>query len=184
MEMLKGKQHKLDKNKNGKLDAEDFKALRKEETEQTEESYDFNRAALAKQRLMNLRKAGGRVRGATLANLMRAAGIREEELDDQDLDQLDEVLGKDATASDWISDFVHSDNPKFEGKSKKERIKMALGAYYNTTKKKDGISEDRVIEEVSQIDETPKVDRGLSDDQKIAARAKRGTNKRGFKIGN
>jgi hypothetical protein len=30
----------------------------------------------------------------------------------------------------WISDFVHSDNPKFAGKSKKERIRMALGASY------------------------------------------------------
>lgn len=32
-EELKGKQHKLDKNKNGKLDAHDFKLLRKEESE-------------------------------------------------------------------------------------------------------------------------------------------------------
>lgn len=35
-EALKGKQHKLDKNKNGKLDAHDFKLLRKEETELVE----------------------------------------------------------------------------------------------------------------------------------------------------
>ena len=33
MEALKGNQHKLDKNKNGKLDAHDFKLLRKEEDE-------------------------------------------------------------------------------------------------------------------------------------------------------
>src|SRR5215472_5506694 len=39
-------------------------------------------------------------------------------------------LGKGASASDWIHDFVHSDNPRFAGKSKKERINMALGAYY------------------------------------------------------
>lgn len=45
-------------------------------------------------------------------------------------EQLLEVLSKDAKAGDWISDFVKSDNPKFAGKSKKERIKMALGAYY------------------------------------------------------
>jgi hypothetical protein len=31
MEALKGSQHKLDKNKNGKVDAHDFKLLRKEE---------------------------------------------------------------------------------------------------------------------------------------------------------
>lgn len=100
------------------------------------ESFEFNRAALAKQRLQNLRHSGRKVRGASVANLMRAAGLKEEELDEEDLDQLDEVLGKDATASDWISDFVHSTNPKFEGKTKKERIKMALGAYYGQAREK------------------------------------------------
>lgn len=35
---LVGNQHKLDKNKNGKLDAHDFKLLRKEEAEQTDEA--------------------------------------------------------------------------------------------------------------------------------------------------
>ena len=45
-------------------------------------------------------------------------------------DLINEVLSKDASAGDWIHDFVHSDNPKFKGKSKAERKKMALGAYY------------------------------------------------------
>ena len=39
MEALKGKQHKIDKNKNGKIDAHDFKLLQKEEQEK-EESED------------------------------------------------------------------------------------------------------------------------------------------------
>ena len=60
--------------------------------------------------------------------------INKEEVElaeDQLLDEMiNEVLGKDATAGDWIHDFVHSDNPKFAGKSKAERKKMALGAYY------------------------------------------------------
>lgn len=102
------------------------------------ESFEFNRAALAKQRLQNLRHLGRKVRGARIANLMRAAGLKEEELDETDLDQLDEVLNADAAASDWIHDFVHSSNPKFEGKTKKERIKMALGAYYHKSRHKDG----------------------------------------------
>lgn len=38
MEALKGKQHKIDKNKNGQIDAQDFKLLRKEESELTEVS--------------------------------------------------------------------------------------------------------------------------------------------------
>ena len=45
-------------------------------------------------------------------------------------EELNEVLSKDASAGDWIHDFIHSDNPKFSGKSKAERKKMALGAYY------------------------------------------------------
>jgi hypothetical protein len=45
--------------------------------------------------------------------------------------QLDEVISRDAEASEWITDFVNSADPRFEGKSKKERIKMALGAYYD-----------------------------------------------------
>ena len=61
--------------------------------------------------------------------------VVEEELDLETIDtlteeQIDEVLTKKTPASEYISDFVKSDNPKFAGKSKKERIKMALGAYY------------------------------------------------------
>lgn len=37
-EALKGNQHKIDKNKNGKIDAHDFKLLKKEEVEQVEEA--------------------------------------------------------------------------------------------------------------------------------------------------
>ena len=44
--------------------------------------------------------------------------------------ELDEALGKGAEASEWIDDFVHSKNPKFAGKSKEERKKQALAAYY------------------------------------------------------
>jgi hypothetical protein len=38
MEALKGKQHEIDKNKNGQIDSHDFKLLRKEETEELEEA--------------------------------------------------------------------------------------------------------------------------------------------------
>ena len=55
--------------------------------------------------------------------------------EEMDLDeQINEVLSKDASAGDWIHDFIHSDNPKFAGKSKAERKKMALGAYYGAQK--------------------------------------------------
>lgn len=74
---LVGNQHKIDANKNGKIDAEDFKKLRKEEV------------------------------------------------------QVDEVLKPSMGAGAYISDFVHSKDPKFAGKSKKERMKQALAAYYS-----------------------------------------------------
>jgi hypothetical protein len=47
-ESLTGKQHKLDKNKNGKIDSHDFKLLRKEETEQVQESVNTYAAFLTK----------------------------------------------------------------------------------------------------------------------------------------
>jgi hypothetical protein len=48
------------------------------------------------------------------------------------LDELiNEVMSKDASAGDWIHDFVHSDNPKFAGKSDVKRKEMALAAYYS-----------------------------------------------------
>jgi len=48
----------------------------------------------------------------------------------EDAEQVDEVLTKKTPIGTWISDFVHSKNPKFAGKSKKERMKQAMGAYY------------------------------------------------------
>jgi len=241
MEALKGKQHKIDKNKNNKIDAHDFELLRKEESELTEVSdqakslandivskhknmkvsvergnvmihhkdddekidrltlshtgnnkFHLHRTgsstedhsyrnltadevhkhaakhigglqeseeldeirrmktkldsldpvsakSVARQKLSNLVKSG-HGKGALIANKMRTLNMGDD-LDQEDLDALYEVLSKDADAGDYISDFVHSTNPKFEGKSKKERINMALGAYYNTQKKKDGVSE-------------------------------------------
>ena len=66
--------------------------------------------------------------------------------EESELDEMiNEVLGKDATAGDWIHDFIHSDNPKFAGKSKAERKKMALGAYYG-----------KQNEEFEQLDELKK----------------------------
>lgn len=43
-------------------------------------------------------------------------------------------ITKDTPLSDIIHDFVHSDDPKFAGKSKEDRIKMAKGAFYGMQK--------------------------------------------------
>jgi hypothetical protein len=91
-EKLIGKQHKLDKNKNGKLDKQDFKLLRKEKP-------------------------------------------------------IDEKLNPSMGSAKYIDDFVKSKDPRFEGKTKKERIKMALGAYYSA--KNEAVE----TEEVDTIEE-------------------------------
>ena len=65
------------------------------------------------------------------AKVIRPNSLKEE------IEQLEEKLSANDSASKWISDFVKSDNPKFAGKSKKERIRMALGAYYAAKREKN-----------------------------------------------
>lgn len=57
----------------------------------------------------------------------------------EEVEQIEEKLGKGADASAWIDDFVHSKDPKFAGKSKEERKQQALAAYYG--KQREGIEE-------------------------------------------
>lgn len=67
-------------------------------------------------------------------------------------DALEEKLKASDPTGKWISDFVHSDNPKFAGKSKKERIRMALGAAYGAKRANEEL-ELEIEEEAEQIDE-------------------------------
>jgi hypothetical protein len=137
-EELKGNQKKIDKNHNNKIDGQDFAILRgqkNEEVEHLEERDEgkpglmFKKIAAKASKEYGSKEAGNRVAGAIRKKVLAKEEI--EELSEEQLDEmLNEVLGKDATAGDWIHDFVHSDNPKFAGKSKAERKKMALGAYY------------------------------------------------------
>ena len=71
-------------------------------------------------------KAGKRARLAITLKHMK------EKFEEPILDDLiNEVMSKDASAGDYIHDFVHSDNPKFAGKSTAKRKEMALAAYYS-----------------------------------------------------
>lgn len=146
-EELKGNQDKIDANHNNKIDAQDFKILRKSKVK---EDMQFANKLLETVRKSDvpayLRKAKGDtpltvadVKGpkkdsiSAPENLAKARNEWKEDVDytEEQLDEMiNEVLTKSATAGDWIHDFVHSDNPKFAGKSKAERKKMALGAYY------------------------------------------------------
>jgi len=77
--------------------------------------------------------------------LAKGGRIRKEEIE-----QVDEVLTKKDSASTWIRDFIKSKDPKFAGKSKKERQRMALGAYYAKQRN----------EEIEQVDELNKTTLG------------------------
>lgn len=46
-------------------------------------------------------------------------------------DSINEKITSDMSVQDIIRDFVHSNDKRFRGKTKKQRIQMALGAYYN-----------------------------------------------------
>lgn len=75
------------------------------------------------------------------------SNLTEEQLDEIVV-ELQEALGADDSAGKWISDFVRSDNPKFQGKSKEKRKQMALAAYYSAQR-----NEAVEIEEEQELDE-------------------------------
>ena len=92
--------------------------------------YKKSPAVAAAQKKFDAQAAGqGKMRpqAGTLAAKVAAKKLGEE----TEVQYIEEKLTAADPASKWISDFVASDNPKFAGKSKKERINMALGAYYS-----------------------------------------------------
>lgn len=54
-------------------------------------------------------------------------------------ESVNEKITAKTSTSDVVSDFVDSKNPMFRGKSKAERISMALGAAYNAKKTKTNV---------------------------------------------
>src|SRR5210317_325779 len=65
--------------------------------------------------------------------------------------KINEVLSKSDPIEKWISDFVHSKDPKFDGKSKEERMKMAKGAYYGA--QKEGVMQPNGTDKVGRLKE-------------------------------
>ena len=58
-------------------------------------------------------------------------------------EDLDEVITKKTSAGNIIKDFEKSKNPKFAGKSKEQRKKQALGAYYGMHPEKSNVKESK-----------------------------------------
>jgi hypothetical protein len=52
------------------------------------------------------------------------------------LEHINEAITPNMTKEQMIGHFVYSNNPKFKGKSKAERTKMAIGAWYSMQNKK------------------------------------------------
>lgn len=90
-EGLKGNQHKLDKNKNNKIDAEDLKILRKEESETVEEGWDEMMKA-AKERAKPQPNGGSGKKQGTAYGGSKQKDVKEE------AEQIDE-LNKSTLAS-------------------------------------------------------------------------------------
>jgi hypothetical protein len=130
-EELKGNQHKIDKNKNNKIDAEDFKMLRKEELKGDQHKIDANKNNKIDAHDFQLLRGKKKVKEDTFVDKLFNSLSESEEI----RRAINEVMKRDASAGDWIHDFLHSDNPKFDGKSKAERKKMALAAYYSMRKR-------------------------------------------------
>jgi hypothetical protein len=78
--------------------------------------------------------------------------------------ELQEVLGKSDPAGKWISDFVHSDNPKFAGKSKEKRKQMALAAYYAKQRNEEAEIEEsnNTQKKFTVVHYSPKTDRNVT----------------------
>ena len=72
----------------------------------------------------------------TVGDAAKMAGLRLEEV------ELEEKLGKNADAGDYIDDFKKSDAPQFKGKSDKKKRDMAIAAYLDAKDKKEEVELD------------------------------------------
>lgn len=139
-EALKGKQHKIDADKDGKIEAEDLaklRAMKKEEVEQIDE------VEKATGGLKDACWKGYTAVGMKMKNGKKVPNCVPEET------ELDEKMDlAKASMGDVIKDFKKSDAPQFAGKSAEKRREMAIAAK---------LEADRgVKEEVEQIDELSK----------------------------
>ncbi len=101
----------------------------KEEVEQTDEALLPKQQAVADKLKASELAANKEKAGYKFGKSLRAAKVAAK-MQKEEAEYIEEKLTAADPASKWISDFVASDNPKFAGKTKKERIQMALGAYY------------------------------------------------------
>jgi hypothetical protein len=120
-------------------------------------------------------------KSSSFLNWVKLNGARQDVFKEELEQEMNEVLSKDASAGDWIHDFIHSDNPKFAGKSKEKRQKMALAAYYAKQKNEevesiDELNKDTLYSyakksEKDQGDQFDKIGKGIRDNDPKSANA-------------
>jgi hypothetical protein len=163
-EALKGDQHKIDTNKNGKVDAHDFHLLRKkkkvaEEAEQIDELSKETKASYMKKagaqvdKLYDKSKTDSRSAYKYYGRKNTMKKIANEEVE-----QVDEKLDmKKASMGTVVKDFQKSDAPQFQGKSQKKRQVMAVAAKLTAERGGKPLNkEERLLAKLADISETHK----------------------------
>jgi hypothetical protein len=152
-EALKGNQHKIDANKNGKVDAHDFHLLRKKKVaEEAEELDELSKATLGSYVVKSLAPGSEK----SVSNLASKGGYKLGQARDDDYtagekedaksvkrslgvltavrkmtkeqSELEEKLTAKTPMGKYIKDFQKSDAPQFKGKSASKRRVMAIAA--------------------------------------------------------
>ena len=97
--------------------------------------------SLAKQKGLKVKDMGDKIEisgnGRKVMDLTLAV-----QKQDVKIEELEEKLGKDADAGDYIDDFKKSDAPQFKGKSDKKKRDMAIAAYLDAKDKKEEVEVD------------------------------------------
>jgi hypothetical protein len=173
-EELVGKQHKLDKNKNGKLDSQDFKMLRKEEEELEEAKFDPMKHIDKKNQTPAIKAAAKDVKRSSYADrvaLMKAGGVKDDRgprgVTQEEVEELDELskstLGSYAKKASRDAVITRKIGADFENQAKKARspgMKAAsdeISQKYKekSWKRRDGVDKavDRLTKEEVELDE-------------------------------
>lgn len=180
-EALKGNQHKIDANKNGKVDAHDFKLLRgkKKVAEEAEELDELSKKTLGSYVVKSLAPGSEK----SVSNLASKGGYKLGQAHDDDYtagekedaksvkrslgvltavrkmtkeeSELEEKLTAKTPMGKYIKDFSKSDAPQFKGKSQDKRRVMAIAAKLSAERGGKPLNkEERLQDRLSDISES------------------------------
>ena len=180
-EELKGSQHKIDANKNGKVDAHDFKLLRgkKKVAEEAEELEELSKKTLGSYVIKSLAPSSEK----SISNLASKGGYKLGQAHDDDYTagekedaksakrslgvltavrkmtkeeaELEEKLTAKTPMGKYIKDFQKSDAPQFAGKSASKRRVMAIAAKLTAERGGKPLNkEERLQDRLSDISES------------------------------